>query len=1013
MPSHPAPLNFQEMIMRLQRFWADQGCIIWQPYSEKVGAGTANPGTTLRVLGPEPWNVGYVEPSYRPDDGRFAENPNRMQMHTQYQVILKPDPGNPQELYLDSLRAIGIDLDAHDIRFVEDNWESPALGAWGLGWEVWLDGLEITQFTYFQQAGGLDLDPVAVELTYGLERIAMFLQDVKEVWDLQWDERHTYGDVYKMPEIEHCDYAFNVADVARLKLMYELYEAEAKAAIARGLVIPAYDYVLKCSHTFNLLDTRGAVGVTERAGFFRRMRDMSRSVAQAYVEQRQRLEYPFLPPDAGKTAAPAPSSPPPFLAPSPVVAADVLLEIGVEELPPHDLRGAIAHLSASAPAALSAARLTHAGVTVTAAPRRIVVHIAKLGAQQAAETLEHRGPPADRAFDALGQPSKAAEGFARGKGLTVADLEIREEGGKRYVYAMQRLEGRPTPELLPDLLQSLIAGLRFGKSMRWNASNQSFSRPLRWIVALYGDQIVPFEYAGVASGRSSRGLRPHGSPDLAIPAAHRYFESVAAAGIIVDRAERRRLVAEGIQAAAAAVGGSVPVDEDLLDEVTDLVEQPLPLLGRFDPAFLALPAPVLTTVMKKHQRYFPVVSNPADQQTNRPTDQQTNLLPCFITVANGADRDAALVTHGNEAVIRARYKDAAYFVRADRSRPLEAYNQRLATLTFQEQLGSMLAKVARLEQLTPLVAAQLGLSPEDAGHAARAATLCKADLATHMVVEITSLQGVMGEIYALASGEAPAAARAIREHYIIKPDQPLSPAGLALNLANRLDSLVGLFAVGMAPTATTDPFGLRRDALGIVQNLIAAGQSFDIVAGLRAAAHLQPVPVGDPVIAEAADFVRRRQYGLLREEGFEHDVVEAVLAAQSHDPARARQAVADLSAAVAQPGWLEVFTAYARCKRIVRNLAERYELDPAADSEQAANILHAVYANGRDSLARQPDIATLMLVLGALKDPINGFFEQVLVMADDPTVRAARLGLVQRIAALPDGLADLTQLQGF
>jgi len=228
MSKHPP--NLQEMIMRLERFWADQGCLIWQPYSEKLGAGTANPATTLRVLGPEPWSVGYVEPSYRPDDGRFAENPNRMQMHTQYQVILKPDPGNPQEMYLESLGAMGIDLGARDVRFVEDNWESPALGAWGLGWEVWLDGLEITQFTYFQQAGGLDLDPVAVEITYGLERIAMFLQDVKEVWDLQWSDERSYGDALKIAEIEHCEYAFNVADVERLKFMYDLYEAESLAA---------------------------------------------------------------------------------------------------------------------------------------------------------------------------------------------------------------------------------------------------------------------------------------------------------------------------------------------------------------------------------------------------------------------------------------------------------------------------------------------------------------------------------------------------------------------------------------------------------------------------------------------------------------------------------------------------------------------------------------------------------------------------------------------------------------
>ncbi len=285
------PLSFQDVIMKLHQFWMDQGCVLWQPHNVQVGAGTGNPATVLRVLGPEPWRVAYAEPSYRPDDGRYAENPNRMQMHTQYQVILKPAPANAQELYLRSLEAIGIDRNQHDIRFVEDNWESPALGAWGLGWEVWLDGLEISQYTYFQQAGGHPLDPVSVEYTYGLERIVMYLQGVKEVWQIDWDGRRTYGDVLKQPEIEHCKYDFEIADVGRLKQMYDLFEAEAKNALAHRLVIPAHDYVLRCSHTFNLLDARG----------HRRDRASTSSpacapckwqVSIAYYEQRQHEEFP-------------------------------------------------------------------------------------------------------------------------------------------------------------------------------------------------------------------------------------------------------------------------------------------------------------------------------------------------------------------------------------------------------------------------------------------------------------------------------------------------------------------------------------------------------------------------------------------------------------------------------------------------------------------------------------------------------------------------------------------------
>jgi len=290
----PKSLDFQSIIMTLQQFWAKNGSVIWQPYYTQVGAGTMNPATVLRVLGPEPWNVAYVEPSIRPDDGRYGDNPNRLQQHYQFQVILKPDPGNPQELYLQSLEAIGIKPGEHDIRFVEDNWESPALGAWGLGWEVWLDGQEITQFTYFQQSGGQILDPVSVELTYGLERIAIALQRIQTFRDIRWVGDLTYGEINLNAEYEHSKYYFEGADVERLSEMFTLYEAEAEVALSAGLVLPAHDYVLKCSHTFNVLDARGAIGVTERQAYFGRMRDLARKIAEAYLAQREEMGFPWL-----------------------------------------------------------------------------------------------------------------------------------------------------------------------------------------------------------------------------------------------------------------------------------------------------------------------------------------------------------------------------------------------------------------------------------------------------------------------------------------------------------------------------------------------------------------------------------------------------------------------------------------------------------------------------------------------------------------------------------------------
>ncbi len=286
-------MNFQEMIMTLNRYWMRKGCVLVQPYDTEVGAGTFHPATLLRSLGPEPWNVAYVQPSRRPTDGRYGENPNRLQHYYQYQVLLKPSPPNIQKLFLQSLKVLGIDPEEHDIRFVEDDWESPTLGASGLGWEVWLDGMEITQFTYFQLAGSIELYPISVELTYGLERIAMYLQGIDSVYDLQWDDSIAYGDIHHQQEVEQSTYNFELADVDMLLALFNTYEKEATRVIQASMVLPAYEYCLKCSHTFNLLDARGAISVTERTGYIARIRNLARACAEGYLEQRETMGFPL------------------------------------------------------------------------------------------------------------------------------------------------------------------------------------------------------------------------------------------------------------------------------------------------------------------------------------------------------------------------------------------------------------------------------------------------------------------------------------------------------------------------------------------------------------------------------------------------------------------------------------------------------------------------------------------------------------------------------------------------
>ncbi|MCC7208718.1 MAG: glycine--tRNA ligase subunit beta [Anaerolineae bacterium] len=994
---------FQNVIMALHSFWEEQGCLLWQPYNVQVGAGTGNPATLLRVLGPEPWRVAYVEPSIRPDDGRYGENPNRMQAYYQYQVILKPDPGNPQELYLQSLEAIGINLAHHDVRFVEDNWKSPALGAWGLGWEVWLDGQEISQFTYFQQAGGLKCEPVSVELTYGIERIVLALQGKNAAWDIDWTEDITYRDIFLQSEIEHCRYYYDVADVEGLRRVYDTYEAEHQRALDAGLVIPAYDYVLKCSHLFNVLDARGAIGVTERAAYFRRMAGMTRNVARAYLQQRERLEFPLL--DTGKSWPVAPSlAAPTMLLRPPDAPADFLLEIGCEELPAGDLDSALAHLKAAAPKLFDSLRLAHEGIEVMGTPRRLVVWAKNVAARQPDEERVVKGPPADKAFDAEGKPTKAAEGFAKKQGIDPAALQRMEIDGGQYAAAQVKLTGRPALEVLADSLAEFVAGIRFVESMRWNKSGVSFSRPLRWFVAMLGGAPIPFEYAGIASNRITRGTRPTGSPKLEIDSVENFFQVMASRGIVLSVEKRQQMIREGAEKLAAEVHGKLVMDADLLAEVANLVEQPTPLRGSFDPRFLELPREVLITVMQKKQRYFAV------------QDASGALLPYFIAVRNGDDRFLDEVIAGNEHVLTARFSDAEFFYREDRKRPLADRVDRLKTMTFQEKLGSLYDKTQRLIAYVQPLGALLGLDSGNLHVAELAAPLAKADQGTSMVVEMTSLEGLMGRQYALLEGQRPDVAEAIYEHYLPRSaggKLPQTPAGALLALADRLDSLVGLFALGLGPTASADPFALRRAALGVVQMLLHHKIDLDLRKALTVIEAKQPVPVSQSALNDVIAFVAGRLEALLREEHtLPYDVVQAVLAEQAHNPYRALVGAQELAAWTARPDWSTVLDSFARCVRITRGQPP-YTLSASALTPAESVQLYEALVEARQRLGASGNVDAFLSAFAPMVPAVTAFFDKVLVMDTDPAVRENRLALLQNIAALASGYADLSKLTGF
>lgn len=1003
-PKKSSVPTFQQAIQRLQEYWASVGCAVMQCSNTEVGAGTMNPLTFLRVLGPEPWNVAYVEPSIRPDDSRYGENPNRLQRHTQFQVILKPDPGNSQDLFIRSLSALGIDVNQHDIRFVEDNWESPVLGAWGLGWEIWMDGMEITQFTYFQQAGSLQLMPISVEITYGLERILMLLQGVDHFKKIQYADGITYGELFSENEKEMSAYYLEHASVNHIQKHFDFFEAEAQSLLGLDLPIPAYDQLLKTSHAFNILDSRGFVGVTERARYFGRMRSLARQCAQLWLKTRESLGNPlgiisqpdnFVVPkeDLEEAARKVPAEPRSFI-----------LEIGTEELPPNDVVNACKQLKDLMLQLLEKRRLSHGELKMFGTPRRLVVHIENLYAKQFETEVEARGPPVSKAFDQHGNPTKAAEGFCRRNSVPLSSMYRLVEGKTEYVYVRVVEPARLALEVLSVDLPEAIAKISFPKSMRWN-SEIMFSRPIRWILALHGDNVVPFTYAGVLSGNISHGLRNTLSATVEVRSAESYADEMQHCGISIDIERRKNAILECSNTLAKSVNGQIITKMDLLDEVANLVESPVPVLGRFKESFLELPKELLIMVMQKHQKYFGV------------TDEHGKLLPYFISVANGAIADD-VVRKGNEAVLRARYEDAKFFYQVDTSKRFSEFQNQLKGILFHEKLGTMLDKVNRIQHTATKVGMLLGVSEDVLEVIQDAAALVMSDLATAVVTEFTSLAGIMGRHYALRDGFSKEISEALFEITLPRFSGDVLPqtdAGTVLALADRLDSLVGLFAAGCQPSSTNDPFGLRRTSYGLVQLLVENNRNLNLGQALEVAAAIQPINVNASMMDEVHQFVNRRLEQYLMDKGISPEVVRSVLAERANLPSLAAKSAYKMETLSRGEHLSKIVEAYSRPTRIVRgkDINDNVKVDEAAFETAEERALWSTFLSLRKHIHPGMEVDDFVETSSILLEPLEDFFNNVFVMAEDERIRKNRLALLRQIADLPKGIADLTLLPGF
>ncbi|KAE8673537.1 Glycine--tRNA ligase 2 [Hibiscus syriacus] len=1003
-PKKAPVLTFQQAIQRLQEYWASVGCAIMQCSNTEVGAGTMNPLTYLRVLGPEPWNVAYVEPSIRPDDSRYGENPNRLQRHTQFQVILKPDPGNSQDLFIRSLSALGIDVSEHDIRFVEDNWESPVLGAWGLGWEIWMDGMEITQFTYFQQAGSLQLSPISVEITYGLERILMLLQGVDHFKKIQYADGILYGELFMENEKEMSAYYLEHASVDHIQKHFDFFEEEARSLLASGLAIPAYDQLLKTSHAFNILDSRGFVGVTERARYFGRMRSLARQCALLWLKTRESLEHPL-----GVISG---SVDP--VCPKEVLEAAVkkvhhdprlfVLEIGTEEMPPHDVVSAGQQLNDLVSQLLDKHRLYHGGVQAFGTPRRVVISVENLCPKQAENELEVRGPPVSKAFDPQGNPTKAAEGFCRRYSVPLDSMFRKADGKTEYVYARVKESARVALEVLSEELPGMLAKISFPKSMRWN-SQVFFSRPIRWITSLHGDAVVPFAFAGILSGNLSYGLRNTPKATVMVESAESYASIMKNAGIDIDIEDRKKTILEHSHLLAKSVNGNIAFQESLFNEVVNLVEAPVPVLGKFKESFLELPGDLLTMVMQKHQKYFPI------------TDDNGKLLPYFIAVANGTINEV-VVRKGNEAVLRARYEDAKFFYELDTNKRFKDFRSQLKGILFHEKLGTLLDKMMRVESMVCKLSADFRVEEDMLLIIKEAASLAMSDLATAVVTEFTSLSGIMARHYALRDGYSEQIAEALLEITLPRFSGDMLPkteVGIILAIVDRLDSLVGLFAAGCQPSSTSDPFGLRRISYGLVQILVEKDKNMDLKHALELAADIQPIKVDETTIEDVYQFVTRRLEQYLVDKGISPEVVRSALAERANLPCLAATTAHKLEALSKGDLFPKVVEAYSRPTRIVRGkeVDADIEVDDAVFETNEERALWGAFLSVKNNIHPGIEVDNFIEMSSELVQPLEEFFNEVFVMVEDERIRKNRLCLLKKIADLPKGVADLSVLPGF
>jgi glycyl-tRNA synthetase beta chain len=687
-----------------------------------------------------------------------------------------------------------------------------------------------------------------------------------------------------------------------------------------------------------------------------------------------------------------------------MMSRDLILEIGTEEIPASYLPPALKQIQELAKKELTAQRIAFGETKAFATPRRIVLHVTDVAEAQESSEQEMVGPAKSVAFDADGNPTKAGEGFARGQGVSVEDLKIIETDKGEYVAVTKKEESQATAEILPEIMPGLITTLHFPKMQRWGYTTLRFPRPIRWIMCLYGADVVPFGLEGLESGRSVRGHRFLAPGPFDVKDTGEYYKVIKDAKVVLDQEERRKIIREGLDKAAKGVKGQVIGNEELVEEVTYLVEYPVVLLGTFEDRYLSLPWEVLITSMSSHQRYFSV------------TDKKGQLMPHFITVSNTITEDDNVVIKGNERVLRARLEDGMFFFAEDRKVPLAQRVEELKDVVFQEKLGTSWEKMERFSALADYIAGKV--APDSAEEVKKVAFLCKGDLVTQMVGEFASLQGVMGKEYALLEGEDKDVAQGILDHYLPRQsggETPETIGGAIVSIADRLDTVAGCFGIGITPTGTADPYGLRRHTLAIMAILQDRGWRISLQELMAESMRLLDGKIDhDPAEAmeNLAGFMKGRLLNQFTGKGARNDLVQAVLESHWDDPVDAAARLEALTAFSQEAGFADLMLSF---KRVMNIIPEGFSgsVDEKLLSEDAGKPLaEAAGKIGSDATAktRGGDYLAALKSLAGLKGPVDNFFDNVMVMDKDEKVKNNRLALLAGVSDLFAQVADFRKI---